>query len=88
MCLIGALCLAELGSLISADGGVYSYIQEGFGDFAGFEFLWMSLVVVYPAGNAIIALTCGEYLLKPLFRDENSVPPLAIKLTAAMAMGE
>ena len=85
ICLIGALCLAELGCLINKSGGMYAYIHEAFGDFAGFIYLWTAMLVIFPAANAVIALACGYYILQPLF--PCGAPDSAIRLIAAAAIG-
>jgi L-type amino acid transporter 5 len=84
ICLIGALCMAELGTLITSSGGMYAYIQTAFGDFAGFVYLWTAMLVIFPAANAVIALACGYYILQPLF--PCGAPDSAARLIAAVAI--
>lgn len=86
ICLLGALCFAELGTMIVSSGGMYSYIQEAFGGLASFIYLWVSLLITFPAANAVIALTCGFYVLQPFF--PCGAPDAAVRLIAAMAICE
>ncbi|ELT89564.1 hypothetical protein CAPTEDRAFT_181312 [Capitella teleta] len=85
ICLVGALCLAELGCCISSSGGMYAYIRAAFGDLCGFLYLWTSVLIVFPAANAVIALTFAYYILYPFFL--GCEPPLvSIKIMAAAAI--
>ena len=84
--LIGALCYAELGTMIVKSGGDYAYINEAFGPLPAFLYLWVALVVIIPAGNAITALTFAYYVMQPLFPTCDP-PDEAVRLLAAMAIG-
>ena len=86
ICLLGALCFAELGTMIVSSGGMYAYIQEAFGGLPAFLYLWVSLIITFPAANAVIALTCGYYVLQPLF--PCGAPLLAVQFIGALAIGE
>ncbi|XP_075559507.1 L-type amino acid transporter minidiscs isoform X1 [Dermacentor variabilis] len=86
-CFIGALCYTELGTMIPKSGGDYAYISAAFGPFAAFLQLWTNLVIVQPAGNAIVALTFANYLLRPFYNDVECIPPpLALRLLAAIVL--
>jgi len=43
--MLGALCFAELGTLIPRAGGEYLYLRAAFGDLAGFLYVCMSFLV-------------------------------------------
>jgi APA family basic amino acid/polyamine antiporter len=43
--ILGALCFAELGTLIPRAGGEYQYVRAAFGDLPGFLYVCMSFVV-------------------------------------------
>jgi len=83
--LVGALCYAELGTMIPLSGGDYAYILSAFGPLPAFLYLWSSLVAIMPAGNAIAALTFANYVLDP-FYPECSPPQSAVKLLAALVI--
>lgn len=53
--------------MIPKSGGDYAYINAAFGPLPGFLYLWVALLILVPAGNAITALTFAQYLLKPFY---------------------
>ncbi|XP_040573014.1 large neutral amino acids transporter small subunit 1 isoform X1 [Lepeophtheirus salmonis] len=81
ICMIGALCYTELGTMIPKSGGDYAYINESFGSYPAFLYLWSSLLVIMPAGSAVTALTFASYILQP-FWPVCDPPEEAIKLIA------
>jgi hypothetical protein len=79
---VGAMCYAELGTMIPKSGGDYAYILEAFGGLPAFLYVWSALVVIMPTGNAITALTFANYILDPLY-PECAPPQDAVRLIAA-----
>lgn len=59
MCL--ALSLAELAAMFPRSGGLYSYLQEAFGDRAAFLFGW-TFLLINPANWAAVALIFADYV--------------------------
>ncbi|XP_076038573.1 large neutral amino acids transporter small subunit 2-like isoform X4 [Oratosquilla oratoria] len=80
--MVGALCYAELGTMVPRSGGDYAYIREAFGPLPAFLYLWVALVIIMPTGNTIIALTFANYILQPLFPN-CEVPDTSLRLIAA-----
>ncbi|KAG7311388.1 hypothetical protein JYU34_002430 [Plutella xylostella] len=80
--MIGALCYAELGTMIPKSGGDYAYIGEAFGALPSFLYLWVALFILVPTGNAITALTFAQNILKPLW-PACEPPADAVSLIAA-----
>ncbi|XP_055855170.1 Y+L amino acid transporter 2 isoform X1 [Episyrphus balteatus] len=81
--MVGALCYAELGTMIPKSGGDYAYIGVAFGPLPAFLYLWVALLVLVPTGNAITALTFAQYLLQP-FRPSCEAPVESVQLLAAV----
>ncbi|XP_042907812.1 b(0,+)-type amino acid transporter 1 isoform X2 [Parasteatoda tepidariorum] len=84
--LLGALCYAELGTMITKSGAEYSYMMDAFGPLPAFLFSWVSVLVLKPSMMAIICLSLGEYVVEPL---NIGCPPnmYAVKLVAALSIG-
>lgn len=81
--MIGAVCFAELGTMIPESGGMYSYLFEAFGSVPAFLYMWVTVFVRNSAGCAIVALTFANYLLQPLF-ECGGIPDVAARLIAAV----
>uniref|UniRef100_A0A8C3XEH4 Solute carrier family 7 member 8 n=1 Tax=Cyanoderma ruficeps TaxID=181631 RepID=A0A8C3XEH4_9PASS len=80
---VGALCYAELGVALPRPGGDYAYVGHAFGPLAGFLRLWISVLVIYPTNQAVIALTFANYVLQPLFPTCGTPEPALRVLAAA-----
>ncbi|KAJ6666045.1 hypothetical protein lerEdw1_000949 [Lerista edwardsae] len=82
---LGALCFAELGTMITKSGGEYPYLMEAFGPIPAYLFSWASLIVIKPSSFAIICLSFAEYVSAPFY--PGCDPPIAvIKCLAAAAI--
>ncbi|XP_053126852.1 B(0,+)-type amino acid transporter 1 [Hemicordylus capensis] len=82
---LGALCFAELGTMITKSGGEYPYLMEAFGPIPAYLFSWTSLIVIKPSSFAIICLSFAEYASAPFY--PGCDPPVAVtKCLAAAAI--
>lgn len=86
-CLTGALCYAELGTMIMKSGGDYSYYLEAFHPIVAFLFSWTMVIVLKPSSLAIITLSFAEYASSP-FYPGCSPPVIITKFLAATAICE
>ncbi|XP_033626182.1 Y+L amino acid transporter 2-like isoform X2 [Asterias rubens] len=73
--LIGALCFAELGTTILASGGEYSYILYAFGSLPAFIVLWVTVLIINPTGQTIVAMTFAYYVIQPFYPHPDCPPP-------------
>ncbi|XP_071119447.1 Y+L amino acid transporter 2-like [Haliotis cracherodii] len=76
----GAMCYAEYGTRVKKSGGTYTYIREGFGDLAGFIYLWTNLVLLRPLSVALSVLACAEYVMRPVFLTCPDLAPTTTKV--------
>ncbi|XP_062442512.1 B(0,+)-type amino acid transporter 1 [Rhea pennata] len=82
---LGALCFAELGTMITKSGGEYPYLMEAFGPIPAYLFSWISLLVTKPSSFAIICLSFAEYVSAPFYPGCDP-PEVVIKCLAAAAI--
>ncbi|MFM7732311.1 MAG: APC family permease [Cyanobium sp.] len=86
--LLGALCVAELGTSLPLAGGWYVYSRRAFGDAAGLAVGWVDWTG-HCTGVAWVAITGGEYarvLLPDLPLSTTAVSLLAIALFTAIQL--
>ncbi|PRD33317.1 UNVERIFIED_CONTAM: b(0,+)-type amino acid transporter 1 [Trichonephila clavipes] len=85
-CFTGALCYAELGTMITKSGAEYSYMMDAFGPLPAFLFSWVSVLVLKPSMMAIICLSLGEYVIEPLHVGCRP-DVVSVKLVATLSIG-
>lgn len=83
--MVGAMCYAELGTMIPKSGGDYAYIFSAFGPLPAFLFLWVALLIIQPTSNAIAGITFANYILEPIYAG-CSPPDNAVRLVAAVVI--
>ncbi|KAL0077680.1 amino acid/polyamine transporter I [Phycomyces blakesleeanus] len=69
---IGALCYAELGTMITKSGGEYQYLRSSMGLCMGLTFTWSNLLLTNPIGTASIATVFAQYILQMAYFDKEN----------------
>jgi basic amino acid/polyamine antiporter, APA family len=82
--LVGAVCLAELGTMLPEAGGYYVYARRAFGDVVGFAVGWTDWLT-YCSVLGYVSIAIGEFsaLLVPALGGYEK--PIAIVTLAALA---
>ncbi|KAI8647435.1 amino acid permease-domain-containing protein [Parasitella parasitica] len=87
--MIGALCYAELGTMITKSGGEYQYLKASYGLCLGLTFSWANLLLTNPIGTASIATVFAQYIMEMAYfnpddpnGEEVEMPDYAIKLVS------
>ncbi|CAF1122816.1 unnamed protein product [Rotaria sordida] len=91
--ILGALCYAEIGTVIPLSGSELVYMREGIGsihartgDVLAFVFNWANTFILEPSMVAILSLTFGTYFLSGIMNSPS--PPLKlIKVLAISVIG-
>ena len=84
--LVGAICLAELGTMLPQAGGYYVYARRAFGDAVGYAVGWTDWIT-YCAVLGYVSIAIGEFaalLLPSLVGSEKAVAILALAALAAL----
>ena len=88
--LFGALCYSELGTMIPRSGAEFQYLLEAYGSLPAFLFSWTFVLFQRPAGQIMVLLVFGSYVVEAIFPGcggREDLGPL-VKILAAVAMGE
>ncbi len=62
--LTGALCYAELGTMIPGSGGEAQYLTKGFGSLVTYLFDWTNILIIKPISVSILMKGCVVYAIK------------------------
>lgn len=85
---LGAMCYAELGTMITRSGGEYQYLNEAYGLCLGLTFTWSNLLLTNGIGTASISTVFAQYILQMAYFDPShpdaspDMPDYALKLVA------
>lgn len=82
--LTGALTFTELGALFPKSGGVYVYLKEAYGEWVGFLYGWVILLVINTGALAGLCVAFAEYM-KIFFPDMSE--SLKTGIAAATMLG-
>lgn len=85
LCLIGALCYAELATAYPQMGGDYVYLTKAFGPWFGFQFGWAQLAVILTSSIGMMGFVFGQYAVK-LFGLADEIAPSATVGFAILAI--
>jgi len=86
--LVGAICLAELGTMLPEAGGYYVYARRAFGDTVGFAVGWSDWIT-YCAVLGYVSIAIGEFsalLLPSLAGHEHTAAMLALAALAGLQL--
>lgn len=99
--LLGALCFAELGTIVPRSGAEWAYLLEAFsktnsffGPLPSFICAFIYVLVLRPAEIAVIVMAFAEYSIEPFGQILNlkTMDPytkkIIIKLVSFLALGE
>ncbi len=64
LCLIGALCYAELASTYPRLGGDYAYLTMAYGSGTGFLYGWAQLAIIQTSNIGMMAYVFADYAIK------------------------
>ena len=81
----GACSFIELGSIVPYNGGIQEYLRYCYGDFSGFLFAWVWILIAKPCAMGMVALIMAEHLCKATVSD-NDLSIWALKGTALAAV--
>jgi len=86
--LVGAACLAELGTMLPEAGGYYVYARRAFGDAVGFAVGWTDWIT-YCAVLGYVSIAIGEFsalLVPSLAGHDKAVAILTLAALAALQL--
>src|SRR5262252_10447549 len=87
--LVGAICLAELGTTLPEAGGYYVYARRAFGNVVGFAVGWTDWLT-YCAVLGYVSIAIGEFvplLLPSLAGHERIIAIVSLAALAALQLG-
>ncbi len=73
LALTGALCYAELGTMIPGSGGEGQYLGQGLGALFAFLFNWTSILVLKPGTVAILSDHTAKYIFRTVLTMSGSL---------------
>ena len=83
--LLGAMCIAELGTLLPESGGQYVYARRALGDYAGFVVGWSDWISTCGT-TAAVSIVIGEYTAALVPALAGRVVAIALSVTILFAL--
>lgn len=87
LCLIGALCYAELATAYPRMGGDYVYLTRAFGSWVGFQFGWAQLAVILTSSIGMMGFVFGDYAVGLFGIGEAAAPAAKVSFAVAAVLG-
>ena len=79
LCILGALCFAELATMMPVAGGLYVYLRQAYGNLIAFLYAWTEFLFVKPASiGALAVIFVGSFALSINL----TISPLALVTSA------
>ena len=88
ICILAALCYAELGTSIHSSGGERTYLSLAFGEVAGFLYSWTAILIIKPAAISGVCMSFANYVLEPFFPGCQSDHIYLMKMVASIGIGK
>jgi APA family basic amino acid/polyamine antiporter len=85
LCILGALCFAELATMLPHAGGLYVYVRKAYGDLPAFLYAWTELFVARPASLGALAMAFVGSLTLGWTASLPTQMALAVGLVVSMA---
>jgi APA family basic amino acid/polyamine antiporter len=89
MTITGALCCAELATMMPRAGGVYVFLREAYGAPLGFLFGWTLFLVVQTGTIAAVAIAFGKFLgvfIPAVAPDDYLIAPISLSRGYAISL--
>ncbi|CAF3775299.1 unnamed protein product [Rotaria magnacalcarata] len=89
--LLGALCYADIGTVIPRNGAEVAYLKEGIGsvhplagDISAYLYNWANTFILKPASVSILTITFAEYFLLGIMGSKACGPPKELIIITAI----
>ena len=86
VCLLGALCYAELGALLPEAGGQYAFLRESFGPFPAFLYGWCLFLVINTGTIAALAVAFADSLRSVVLMGDPAYWSVALGMILLLAL--
>src|SRR5712692_6283648 len=86
LCLVGALCYAELATAYPRMGGDYVYLTRAYGSGVGFLYGWAQLTIIQTGSIGMMAYVFGDYAVKLWSLPKESAVFFALLAVGSLAL--
>jgi APA family basic amino acid/polyamine antiporter len=85
LCILGAMCFAELAAMRPKAGGIYVYLYDAYGRLAAFLYGWTELLLLRPASIGALSVAFASSLALSL--GWPSEPAIELTICAVLILG-